>query len=148
MAQTSEGKRKTKSKAKVASPMQAEEDNQLLRASPMPARPSEREQASASRSPSRTQPNMESSTGPSDGAASARYGYDLEPQGGMESDDGRGADMSIQASRDERTARATGEDAHSRIAERAFFLYAEGGFQHGHDLDHWLEAERDITIRY
>ena len=37
-----------------------------------------------------------------------------------------------------------GDDQHNRIAEYAFFMYAEGGFQHGHDLDHWLEAERRV----
>ena len=35
-------------------------------------------------------------------------------------------------------------DLHQRIAERAFLLYQERGFRHGNDLDHWLEAERQV----
>ena len=35
-------------------------------------------------------------------------------------------------------------DLHQRIAERAFLLYKERGFRHGNDLDHWLEAERQV----
>ena len=31
-----------------------------------------------------------------------------------------------------------------RIAERAFFLYEQSGFQDGKDLEHWLEAERQV----
>lgn len=30
------------------------------------------------------------------------------------------------------------------IAERAYVLYERSGFQDGHDLEHWLEAERQI----
>ncbi|HMS85191.1 MAG TPA: DUF2934 domain-containing protein [Nitrospira sp.] len=33
---------------------------------------------------------------------------------------------------------------HQEIAERAFFLYEQSGFQDGNDLEHWLEAERQI----
>ena len=32
-----------------------------------------------------------------------------------------------------------------RIQQRAYWLYEAGGFEHGHDLEHWLEAERQIT---
>ncbi len=32
----------------------------------------------------------------------------------------------------------------SRIAERAFELYLQRGQEHGHDLEDWLEAERQI----
>jgi hypothetical protein len=35
-------------------------------------------------------------------------------------------------------------DLHQRIAERAFFLYERSGFQHGKDLEHWLEAEQQV----
>lgn len=35
-------------------------------------------------------------------------------------------------------------EAHRRIAERAFLLYEERGCRHGNDLDHWLEAERQL----
>lgn len=43
---------------------------------------------------------------------------------------------------------ATGKDSqdtiHRRIAERAFRLYLDGGCEHGRDLEHWFDAERDI----
>jgi len=37
-------------------------------------------------------------------------------------------------------------DPHERIARRAYDLYEEGGCVTGDDLDHWLEAEREIRI--
>jgi hypothetical protein len=30
------------------------------------------------------------------------------------------------------------------IARRAYELFLEGGALHGHDLDHWLSAEREL----
>jgi len=36
-----------------------------------------------------------------------------------------------------------GEALQARIAARAYELYAQRGYQEGHDLDHWLEAERE-----
>lgn len=33
---------------------------------------------------------------------------------------------------------------HQLIAERAYLLYERSGFQDGHDVEHWLEAERQI----
>lgn len=33
----------------------------------------------------------------------------------------------------------------ARIQQRAYVLFEAGGFVHGHDLEHWLEAERQIT---
>lgn len=40
---------------------------------------------------------------------------------------------------------AEGHDSlHQQIAERAYVLYERSGFQDGHDLEHWLEAERQI----
>lgn len=32
----------------------------------------------------------------------------------------------------------------SRIANRAYELYVQRGHEHGHDLEDWLEAERQI----
>jgi len=32
----------------------------------------------------------------------------------------------------------------SRIAERAYELYVQRGHEHGHDMEDWLEAERQI----
>jgi hypothetical protein len=37
------------------------------------------------------------------------------------------------------------EPLHQRIAELAYILYERSGFQEGKDLEHWLEAERQIT---
>jgi hypothetical protein len=38
------------------------------------------------------------------------------------------------------------QDPHviARIQQRAYRLFETGGFEHGHDLEHWLEAERQI----
>ncbi len=36
------------------------------------------------------------------------------------------------------------DDLHVRIAQRAYELPAEQGYQEGHALDDWLEAEREI----
>jgi hypothetical protein len=33
---------------------------------------------------------------------------------------------------------------HERIARKAYELYEQRGWQHGHDLEDWLEAERMI----
>lgn len=35
----------------------------------------------------------------------------------------------------------------SDIARRAFEIYCARGRQHGHDLDDWLQAERDLRGR-
>jgi hypothetical protein len=35
----------------------------------------------------------------------------------------------------------------ARIQQRAYHLFEAAGFQHGHDLEHWLEAERQIAAR-
>ena len=32
----------------------------------------------------------------------------------------------------------------ARIQQRAYRLFEAGGCNHGHDLEHWLEAERQI----
>jgi hypothetical protein len=31
------------------------------------------------------------------------------------------------------------------IAVRAYLLFVSSGHQHGRDLEHWLEAERELT---
>jgi hypothetical protein len=36
------------------------------------------------------------------------------------------------------------EPLHQRIAELAYLLYERSGFQDGKDLEHWLEAERQV----
>lgn len=39
------------------------------------------------------------------------------------------------------------EDMGAAIAERAYALHLERGATHGHDLDDWLEAEREVHQR-
>ena len=34
---------------------------------------------------------------------------------------------------------------HAQIALRAYELFAQEGFMHGNDIDHWLRAERELT---
>jgi len=42
-------------------------------------------------------------------------------------------------------AHTKGQDhLYQQVAERAFSLYERSGFQDGKDLDHWLEAERQV----
>ena len=36
------------------------------------------------------------------------------------------------------------EDLGARIAERAYALYEQRGREEGHDLEDWLQAEREI----
>ena len=40
------------------------------------------------------------------------------------------------------TGVATGQD---RIAQRAYQIWLESGRPEGHDLEHWLAAERELT---
>ena len=35
-------------------------------------------------------------------------------------------------------------DIHRLVARRAYRLFTDGGFIHGHDLDDWLRAEREL----
>lgn len=37
-----------------------------------------------------------------------------------------------------------GSSAHRRIAEQAFILFQESGYEHGNDWSHWFDAERQI----
>ena len=34
---------------------------------------------------------------------------------------------------------------HEQIALRAYELFVQDGFAHGHHFDHWLRAERELT---
>ena len=45
---------------------------------------------------------------------------------------------------DARNPRPANDAAHDDIARRAYERYEERGRQPGHDLDDWLEAEREI----
>lgn len=40
---------------------------------------------------------------------------------------------------------ATAGPSHEEIAARAYELYLEHGAQPGHDVDDWLEAERELS---
>ena len=35
---------------------------------------------------------------------------------------------------------------YDQIARRAYELYAQRGYQHGHDVEDWLQAERELTL--
>jgi len=39
------------------------------------------------------------------------------------------------------------KDIQQRIQERAYELFVEGGCEHGHDLEHWLQAEAEVTAK-
>ncbi len=45
---------------------------------------------------------------------------------------------------EEQEKEGTMDALHERIARKAFELYEQRGWQHGHDLDDWLKAERLI----
>ena len=38
------------------------------------------------------------------------------------------------------------EPHQDRIARRAYELYEHSGYQDGHDLEHWIRAEREVTV--
>jgi hypothetical protein len=38
------------------------------------------------------------------------------------------------------------ESLDQRIAELAYILYERSGFQDGKDVEHWLEAERQVKV--
>ena len=145
MAQAPEGKRKAKSKATSASPAQAQTDSRPSRKAPTPARSPNGKSTSSS-------PAMRSdvdgpATGPSDGADLARFEYDPPSQMRIRPEAGEREELStssVQKATGETPRETQGGDVYRRIEERAFLLYAEGGFQHGHDLDDWLEAEREF----
>jgi len=146
MARPSEGKRKTKNKAKVASPAQAQADSRLSRKPPGLSRSPNGKSASSSQA-MRSQVDSPA-TGPSDGADLARFEYDPPSQMRIRPEAGEREELStpsVQVATRETPRETHGDDVHRRIAARAFLFYAEGGFQHGHDLDHWLEAEREIV---
>lgn len=49
------------------------------------------------------------------------------------------------AASDTPTDPPSGRDLFATIRERAYLLYVESGYQHGHDIEHWLEAERQLA---
>ena len=40
--------------------------------------------------------------------------------------------------------RVEGESMEEEIRSLAYQLYCEGGYQDGHDLEHWLQAEQQV----
>lgn len=146
MSKTSDGKRTTKNKTKGVVAMRAQAKQQILDESSIPPHSSGREPAATQSVSMRSHSNMEARD-PSDGADSAQHEDPPQLQGSTETDDGGGGERDTQSIQEEITERTHGEHIHSRIAERAFLLYAGGGFHHGQDLDHWLEAERSIMDR-
>ncbi len=38
-------------------------------------------------------------------------------------------------------------DLNALIARRAYALYEQRGFEHGHDLEDWLKAEKEILMQ-
>ena len=40
--------------------------------------------------------------------------------------------------------RAEGESLDDEIRSLAYQLYCEGGYQDGHDLEHWVQAEQQM----
>lgn len=43
-----------------------------------------------------------------------------------------------------KSVRSTSSDRQQQIAKRAYELYAARGYEQGHDLDDWLDAEQEI----
>ncbi len=41
----------------------------------------------------------------------------------------------------------TSKQIREEIQQLAYTLYCRGGFEYGHDLEHWLEAERQVLTR-
>jgi Protein of unknown function (DUF2934) len=147
MARASGGQRKTKNKAKVISPKRAQADDQLVREPPSSTGSNERELSGGSRTSSLTEAGTDRVTsGLSQGVDLGRD--DEGREAGIKSAEDEGARFSPDPAQEETMGQIHGEEIHRRITERAFLLYAEGGFRHGYDLDHWLEAERDIMIRH
>ena len=42
------------------------------------------------------------------------------------------------------TSAVTVESMEDQIRSLAYHLYCEGGYQDGHDLEHWLQAEEQL----
>lgn len=37
------------------------------------------------------------------------------------------------------------DDLQEQIRRRAYELWEQGGYEHGHDLKHWRQAERELA---
>lgn len=38
-------------------------------------------------------------------------------------------------------------DIRDKIEQRAYELYELGGYEHGHDVEHWLRAEQEVLAQ-
>jgi hypothetical protein len=45
------------------------------------------------------------------------------------------------------TPPVTGESTEDEIRSRAYQLYCKSGYQDGHDLEHWRQAEQQVLAR-
>jgi hypothetical protein len=70
---------------------------------------------------------------------SMRSAGDIVPER-LEAEDGE----SCRTSAAESAMRRSGH-TRERIAERAYALYEAAGYEHGRELEHWLEAEREVA---
>lgn len=73
-------------------------------------------------------------------ASVAKVGRMLGPRRSSERES---ASVGSVTGRSEAHAKGDGH-LHQQIAERAFFMYERSGFQDGKELEHWLEAERQV----
>ena len=55
-----------------------------------------------------------------------------------------GTVVKMPASRANRASKRQEFPAHEQIALRAFELYCQRGGWHGHDIEDWLQAEREL----
>jgi Protein of unknown function (DUF2934) len=65
----------------------------------------------------------------------SKAAFDIKPAPGVQDDE-------IQS--DPGSARAQTAVSKEEIAKRAFALFEARGREHGHDLDDWLQAEREL----
>lgn len=65
-------------------------------------------------------------------------------QGNADSQPAQSPSQSQQQQQQQQADDPDGRASHERIAEEAYRLYSENGFEDGHCLEHWLEAERRI----
>lgn len=51
---------------------------------------------------------------------------------------------------DDKTApkKPDSDQLHSEIEQLAYKFYCQCGYEHGHDVEHWAEAERRVLERY
>ena len=59
----------------------------------------------------------------------------------------RAQDQPSERATEDPNVTAPEEDRQSEIAQRAYDLYLTRGASEGHDLDDWLQAEREIRDR-